>query len=95
MDRILEKQQKMYELLKAKAQGNFILTESLDSISRIAEFILDEQNDFCLIKSKSGCFKTEMTNFVLDNAEEKTLVFRFKFFEASTVDDIFLSFFND
>ena len=95
MDRILEKQQKMYELLKEKARGNFILTESLDSISRIAEFILDEQNDFCLIKSKSGCFKTEMTNFVLDNTEEKTLVFRFKFFEASTVDDIFLSFFND
>ena len=27
--------------------------------------------------------------------QEKTLVFRFKFFEASSVDDIFLSFFND
>ena len=95
MDRILEKQQKMFEQLKLKAKDNFVLTELLDSVSQIAEFILDESNDFCLVKSKSGCFKTELINFVLDNTEPKTIVFRFKFFEASTVDDIFLSFFND
>ena len=75
MDRILEKQQKMFEQLKSKAKDNFVLTELLDSVSQIAEFILDESNDFCLVKSKSGCFKTELINFVLDNTEPKTIVF--------------------
>ena len=95
MDRILEKQRKMFELLKERSKNSFILTEMLDSASRIAEFILDEENDFCLVKSKSGCFKTKIINFVLDNLDTQTLVFRFKFFEASTVDDVFLSFFKD
>lgn len=96
MDRIEEKRKNLYTLLEQKSKGNFFLSENLASVEKIVNFIFDERTDFCLVKSKSGCFKTEIINFVLDSIpQEKTLVFRFKFFEASSVDDIFLSFFND
>lgn len=65
------------------------------NFDELLKFYADSNACCCFLEGKSGSFKTEMMNESLAYLDERVLVFKFKFFEGTTLDDIFLSFFED
>ncbi len=66
-----------------------------DKLSALTDFLTTDDCGVCLLEGQAGSFKTELVNKALSAAKSSMLVFRFKCFEASTLDDIYLAFFED
>ena len=52
-------------------------------------------NQVCFLEGQTGCFKTELLDYSCRYLKDNVLLFKFKCFEGTTLDDIFLSFFED
>lgn len=65
------------------------------NFDELLKFYADSSTGCGFLEGKAGSFKTDMVNESLAYLDESVLVFRFKFFEGTTLDDIFLSFFED
>lgn len=66
-----------------------------ENVDFILDFYNSEKEMFCLLQGGCGSFKTDTFNYSLEYLKDNVLVFRFNCFEGSTLDDIFLSFFED
>ncbi len=65
--------------------------EYLDSLLNF----YSSKEQICLLEGQAGSFKTKLLNYSLNYLKDDVLLFKFKCFEGSTLDDIFLSFFED
>ena len=65
------------------------------NFDELINFYADGNLNCCCLEGDAGAFKTQMLNDSFEYLEENILVFKFKFFEGTTLDDIFLSFFED
>ena len=65
-----------------------------ENLNELLKFYSSQQT-LCLLQGESGSFKTELLTHSLNYLNENVLLFRFKCFEGTTLDDIFLSFFED
>ena len=65
-----------------------------ENLNELLKFYSSQQT-LCLLQGESGSFKTELLTHSLNYLNESVLLFRFKCFEGTTLDDIFLSFFED
>lgn len=65
------------------------------NLTALAEFYEKAPYGVCFLEGQSGSFKTELLNESLNSVSDRLLVFRFRCFEATTLDDIFLAFFED
>ena len=65
--------------------------EYLDSLLNF----YSSKEQICLLEGRYGSFKTGLLGHSLNYLKEDVLLFKFKCFEGSTLDDIFLSFFED
>ena len=65
--------------------------EYLDSLLNF----YSSKEQICLLEGQSGSFKTELLKYSLNYLKDNVLLFKFKCFEGSTLDDIFLAFFED
>ena len=68
-----------------------------DYLDRLSNFYSSADAGVCFVEGKSGASKTKFVDESLNTLKDKDdlLVFRFKCFDATTLDDIFLSFFED
>ena len=68
-----------------------------DYLDRLSNFYSSADAGVCFVEGKSGASKTKFVEESLSTLKDKDdlLVFRFKCFDATTLDDIFLSFFED
>ena len=68
-----------------------------DHLDRLSNFYSSADAGVCFVEGKSGASKTKFVEESLNTLKDKDdlLVFRFKCFDATTLDDIFLSFFED
>lgn len=73
----------------------FPLSLYSEELQQLLQFYSDTMPGFCVIEGKSGSGKTNLFNFSQNYLNDNVLVFKFKCFEGSTLDDIFLSFFED
>lgn len=64
-------------------------------LKELLAFYEKETCGICLIDGKGGSYKTEVFKYSADFLSENVLTFKFKCFEGSTLDDIFLAFFED
>ena len=74
---------------------NFQLMRNSEQFEMLKSFYSDNSINCMLVNGMGGTYKTGLVEHSLLTLPEDFLVFRFKFFEATTVEDIFLSFFND
>lgn len=65
------------------------------NFDELINFYADRDFKCCFVEGKTGSFKTQMINESFEYLDENVLVFKFKFFEGTTLDDIFLAFFED
>ena len=66
-----------------------------DKLNALADFLNQHSTGVCFLEGQTGSFKTELVKKALSKAADNMLVFKFKCFEASTLDDIYLAFFED
>lgn len=66
-----------------------------DKLRALTEFLEKSGPGVCFLEGQSGSFKTELLDTSLKHISKNMLIFRFKCFEATTLDDIFLAFFED
>lgn len=64
-------------------------------LEQLIEFYRNDSQSLCCLYGSYGTAKSKLTNIFLEHIDEKPLVFKFECFEASTLDDMFLSIFND
>ncbi len=86
----------------AYLQQNFEIEQIKDSqtfeskdLDSLIKFFESQQFQNCLIEGFPGSFKTDLFNKASKYFSDEVLIFKFKFFEGTTLDDIFLSFFED
>ena len=65
-----------------------------NKLNALSDFLNTNTTGVCLIEGHAGSFKTELVKKALSSVSDM-LVFKFKCFEASTLDDIYLAFFED
>ena len=73
-------------------EQTFLQTEKLNTLK---DFYKSPNNGICFLEGKTGFFKSALVNESLKNIDEDILVFKIKCFESTTLDDIFLSLFED
>ena len=66
-----------------------------ENLDRLLSFYASKNNFLLFLEGASGTFKTDIFNYSLNYLNDDVLLFRFNCFEASSLDDIFLSFFED
>lgn len=66
-----------------------------DKLRALTEFLESKGPGVCFLEGQSGSFKTDILEKSLKHISGDMLIFRFKCFEATTLDDIFLAFFED
>lgn len=66
-----------------------------DKLQELLEFYSDRNKSLCLLEGAVGSFKTDLFNVSKQFLNSNVLIFSFKCFEGSTLDDFFLSFFED
>lgn len=66
-----------------------------DKLNALADFLNTNTHGVCFLEGQTGSFKTELVKEALSKTSDKMLVFKFKCFEGSTLDDIYLAFFED
>ncbi len=66
-----------------------------ENLDNLLNFYSSHKAQICLLEGRSGSFKTELLQYSLNYLKDDVLLFKFKCFEGSTLDDIFLSFFED
>ena len=66
-----------------------------NKLKALSDFLNRTNTGICLLEGQTGSFKTELVKKALSDMADKILVFKFKCFEASTLDDIYLAFFED
>ena len=76
-------------------QYKFPFSVNNKNFDELINFYADGDLKCCFVEGKTGSFKTQMINESFEYLDENVLVFKFKFFEGTTLDDIFLSFFED
>lgn len=64
-------------------------------ITELTEFFKNQNRGLCFIDGKTGFFKTPLINSAIKNVEKDFLTFKIKCFESTSLDDIFLSLFED
>ena len=65
-----------------------------DKLNDLADFLKQNKTGVCFLEGQAGSCKTELVKKALAKTPDM-LVFKFKCFEASTLDDIYLAFFED
>lgn len=65
------------------------------NLNLLLDFFKQNVKNVCLIEGAPGSFKTALFNKATDYFSDNVLIFKFKCFEGTTLDDIFLSFFED
>ncbi len=70
----------------------FLQTEQVDSLT---EFCKKPHNGICFIEGKSGYFKTQLVKQSAMLLPDNFLIFTVKCFESTTLDDIFLTLFEE
>ena len=80
-----------------KNNANVLLSPFVqrDKLNELLNFYLDNNLKICLLDGNTGSFKTNLFNVSKKHLNDDVLVFSFKCFEGSTLDDIFLAFFED
>ena len=76
-------------------QYPFPLDLDKESLNALLNFFSAKENNLCFLHGPSGSFKTDLCNYSLKYLNDKVLVFKIKCFEGTTLDDIFLAFFED
>ena len=76
-------------------QYKFPFSVNNKNFDELINFYADGDLKCCFVEGKTGSFKTQMINDSFEYLDENVLVFKFKFFEGTTLDDVFLSFFED
>lgn len=66
-----------------------------ENLDKLLSFYRSKSESICFLDGESCSFKTDIFNYSLNYLNEDVLVFRFNCFEGSSLDDIFLSFFED
>lgn len=66
-----------------------------EKVKDLLNFYNDESSSVCFIEGKSGSYKTELFKCSQDFLSDDVILFKFKCFEGSTLDDVFLAFFED
>ena len=66
-----------------------------NKIKELSDFLTNTDLKVCLVEGKTGFFKTPLINTTIKNFDKDFLVFKIKCFEYTTLDDIFLSIFED
>ena len=61
----------------------------------LLEFLNKATSGVCLLEGQAGSDKTKFLKQVLEQVQNTSLIFSFKCFEGSTIDDVFLTFFED
>ena len=73
----------------------FPLSLYREELYKLLQFYSDKNSRFCFLEGKTGSGKTDLFDFSQNYLNENVLIFKFKCFEGTTLDDIFLSFFED
>ena len=76
-------------------QYPFPLDLDKESLNALLNFFSAKENNLCFLHGPSGSFKTDLCNYSLKYLNDRVLVFKIKCFEGTTLDDIFLAFFED
>ncbi len=92
---ILHSDDEILEYVRNAFGGDITYFKNEKELPKILSFYEDEESYLCTIDGLYGTFKTKLIDTSLSLLKTKVLVFRFKFFEATTLDDIFLSLLND
>lgn len=66
-----------------------------ETFDAVIDFYGDSNSSVCFIEGAAGTFKTKLVDESLKSLSDEVLLFKFKCFEGNTLDDIFLSFFED
>lgn len=66
-----------------------------DKLEILAQFFQNENQKVCFLKGLAGLFKTSLVKKSIETIKDDYLIFNVKCFENTTLDDIFLSIFND
>jgi len=69
-----------------------IIKEKMDSL---LNFYRSNTETICFIDGMAGTFKTDLVNYSKKHLNNDVLIFKFNCYEGTTLDDIFLSFFDD
>lgn len=89
-------QENIKTLLNADNLKPFKYDEFLrEKVKDLLNFFNDESSSVCFIEGKSGSYKTELFKCTQDFLSDDVILFKFKCFEGSTLDDVFLAFFED
>ncbi len=66
-----------------------------DKLNALSDFLTRSGPGVCFLEGQTGSFKTELVKKTLSESAANMLVFKFKCFEGSTLDDVYLAFFED
>ncbi len=82
------------DLLKEEhSYNNFLLENNEKQISQIMEFF-DKKEQILALNGFCGVGKSCIADFVCENLKEDVLVLKYTCFETTTIDDLFLAFFE-
>ena len=82
------------DLLKEEhSYSNFLLENNEKQISQIMEFF-DKKEQILALNGFCGVGKSCIADFVCENLKEDVLVLKYTCFETTTIDDLFLAFFE-
>lgn len=65
-----------------------------DKLNALSEFLNTRASGVCFLEGQTGSFKTQLVKDAFKPVSDKMLLFAFKCFEGSTLDDIYLAFFE-
>ena len=79
-----------------EGQGNsFILNHNIKAISKMINFLSNNDNNIFLLSGFMGSGKTYCSDFITNFIGENVLIFKNSYQEAINLDDVFLSMFKD
>lgn len=75
--------------------SDFFIFKNEKELQNLLAFYEEQNAYLSLIQGPFGTFKSKIADYSLHFLKPEVLVFKFECFEASTLDDLFLSLFND
>lgn len=95
INHIIENEEAFHEYLKSEAAADFPYFRNQKELKQLIEFYNNDDERISHIGGSFGTFKTKLVEISTKLLSSDVLIFNFKCFESTTLDDLFLSLFND
>lgn len=95
IDNIIKSEKTLSNFFKNSVEQDLPFFKHCGELRELLGLYNDNEHFLCMVEGSFGTFKTGLVNASLKLLEPEVLVFKFSCFEATTLDDMFLSFFND